>query len=360
MGFFLFNFLLTRQSAITYKYFIEKPTAYNLERAERLSNSIYSSFKQEVRSPEKESIRSFINKYNNIPFLSVNFIFPDENGDMHSALGNIDEIDILSAEYVYPIKHFGKDVGTLLVHDINKEYKKGLYEYQHMLTLTRVFFGVLLFLLLFIILYREYSAGIEEQKRIAEYQAVHDGLTGLHTHKYFKEHLTQELSLSYKYKKPLALVMCDVDFFKKFNDTYGHLIGDSVLKTVTSVISNSVRSFDLVARYGGEEFAVLLMESGTRKRNEFKQEETDSFAEEALDIAKRIKNNVQDTLITIDIERQVGVTLSMGLAIFDGSLGYTAEKLISEADLALYESKSNGRNRITVFQPDTKEFVEYV
>lgn len=358
-GAFLFNFLLAKQSAIMYKYFIEKPSAYNIERAERLSSSIYQSFKTEVTTPSLENIRAFVRKYNEIPFLSVNFIYKDETGTIKSILEDVNEIDILSAEYVFPIKRGPNEIGTLLVYDINKEYKRGLAEYAQTMNLTRIFFILLLFLLLSILLYREYSARVEQAKRIAEYQAVHDGLTSLYTHKFFKEHLLSEIKRSERYKRPVALIMCDVDFFKKFNDTYGHLVGDEILKTVSQILSENVRATDLVARYGGEEFAILLIEAGHRQAKETDTAVFEKLHAEVLDAAKRIKSKIQDMRIDVGENRSVGVTISMGISFYSGGPGYKPEYLISEADLALYESKNNGRNLITVFNPDTKEFIRY-
>lgn len=288
IGAFLFNFLLTRQRAIMYKYFIEKPTSYNLERAERLASSIYQSFKKEVPDPSPEKISAFIQKYNDIPFLSVNFVYRDDKGVMRSVAEDVKEIDILSAEYVYPIRYGDTEVGTLLVYDINKEYKRGLSEYTDMLNLTRAFFVTLILLLLSVLIYREYSAKIEHEKRIAEYQAVHDGLTGLYTQKYFKEHLEREISRSKRYGNPLSLVMCDIDHFKKFNDTYGHLAGDKMLKTVAQIIADNVRSSDIVARYGGEEFAMLLIEAGPEEAANVAKR-LKRLTEEALEVAGRIK-----------------------------------------------------------------------
>lgn len=357
MSWFLFNFLLNRQSVIMYSYFIEKPASYNLERAERLSSSIYQSFKQEVTTPSLDNIRPFIEKYNDIPFLSVNFIYRDDKGFMRSVLEDAQEIDILSAEYVYPIRYGNQEVGTLLVYDINKEYKKGLEEYNHMITVTRVFFAVLLVLLLFVLLYREYSTKIEHEKRIAEYEAVHDGLTGLYTQKYFKEHLEREIDRAHRYKRPLSLIMCDVDHFKEFNDTYGHLAGDTALKTVAHIIEDNVRTSDIVARYGGEEFAILLIEAGP--------EEAESIAkrlklltDQAVEIADRIKGKVEHTLLNVD-HTKANVTISMGVSSYTGGENYKSEYLISESDHALYESKNNGRNLITLFNPKTKEFKSF-
>lgn len=357
IGWFLFNFLLNRQSVIMHKYFIERPTTYNLERAERLASSIYQSFKKEVTTPDLDNIRTFIEKYNDIPFLSVNFMYQDENGLMHSVLKDVKEIDILSAEYVYPVKYGTKDVGTLLVYDINKEYKRGLAEYSHMMNITRLFFGSFLVLLVSILVFREYSTIIEHQRRLAQYQAVHDGLTGVYNQKYFKEYLETEMCRSQRYKRPLSLIMCDIDYFKRFNDTYGHLAGDKILKTVASIISENVRSSDIVARYGGEEFAVLLMETSAEDAENIAKR-LKELTDQAVEIAGRIKDKIEHTKIAVD-HSEVGVTMSMGVSSYKGDEGYKASQLINEADSALYESKSSGRNQITIFNPITKEFKKY-
>jgi len=339
-----------------YKYFIEKPKLYNVERAERLSSSIYQSFKTEVPDPgDLESIRVFIKKYNEIPFLSVNFIYKDKSGALKSILEDVKEINILDAEYVFPIKQGPESIGTLLVYDINKEYERGLKEYSHMKNVTRIFFSILLFLLLFLLLYREYNAKIEQQKRLAEFQAVHDGLTGLYTHKYFQEQLLKELSRSERYKRPVSLILCDIDHFKNFNDEFGHLAGDEVLRTVSRIMSDNVRTSDLVARYGGEEFAILLFETGTRK---YPDGGLKKLHEEATDAAKRIKAKVESTRVNLTGDRSVGVTISMGVAFYDGHSDYRPEYLISEADISLYKSKNSGRNLITVYSPETKEYTQ--
>ncbi|MBU0571388.1 MAG: GGDEF domain-containing protein [Candidatus Omnitrophica bacterium] len=304
------------------------------------------------------NIHKFVEKYDEIPFLTVNFIYQDDGDVTRSVIGNVKEIDILRAEYVYPIKYGSQDIGTLMIYDINKEYAKGMQEYRHILNITRLFFVLLLFLLLSILLYREYSTKIEQEKRIAEYQAVHDGLTGLNTHKYFREHLAQAIMRAQRYKRPVSLIMCDVDHFKDFNDKYGHLAGDEVLRAVSTIIADNVRASDIVARYGGEEFAVLLMEIGGGKSHKPGKTKTDGLAEEALDIAKRIKKLIGLTQVRLH-STEANVTISMGISTFTGKDDYKPEYLISEADLALYESKNNGRNRITVFDPATKQFTEY-
>ncbi|MFA6636450.1 MAG: diguanylate cyclase [Candidatus Omnitrophota bacterium] len=357
LSWFMFNFLIASQSSIMHKYFIERPTAYNAERAERLAGSIYKSFRIEVPDLSLEKIQAFVKRYDDLPFLSVNFVYKDDSGQMRSVLRSIEGIDILSADYVYPISQESGEIGTLMVYDINKEYKKGLEEYNHMMALTRIFFGAILFLLTSLLVYREYSAKIAEEKRLAEYHAVHDGLTGLHTQKYFKQHLEREVSRSKRYKSPLSLIMCDVDHFKNFNDTYGHLAGDKALKTVAEIILSNVRASDIVARYGGEEFAILLVEAGAEEVKSAAKR-LKSLTDEAITIASRIKSGVAKKDIPVD-RSTARLTLSMGISCYDGREDYKPEYLIVTADNALYNSKNSGRNRITLYHADTKDFESF-
>src|SRR5436190_2058147 len=123
--------------------------------------------------------------------------------------------------------------------------------------------------------YPELLARIRAGKRIVELQkelidankrlellSITDGLTRLYNHRYFQDELARAFDESKRYNRPLSLAMIDIDFFKKINDTYGHAVGDEVLKYVSRLFGESVRSTDLVARYGGEEFAVMMPETG--------------------------------------------------------------------------------------------------
>jgi len=234
IGWLIFNHFLNLQSQIMYHYFIEKPTKYNLERAERLSDSIYKSFETEVKPLTIENIEVFVKKYDEIPFLNVNFVYKDDLGEMQSVLKEVQEIDILNAEYVYPITIQNKKIGTLLIYNINKEYAKGLEEYNNSLLLTKMLFAFLLLSITLLFILREYTAFIEERKKVAEYEAIHDGLTNLYTQTYFKSRLHQEIERCRRYKRPVSVIMSDLDYFKKFNDTYGHLAGDKMLQMIAS------------------------------------------------------------------------------------------------------------------------------
>src|SRR6185295_7723024 len=101
---------------------------------------------------------------------------------------------------------------------------------------------------------------LESNKRL-EMLSITDGLTKLHNHRHFQDELVRAFEESQRYDRPLSLAMIDIDFFKKINDTYGHAVGDEVLKAVSKLYKESARSTDLVARYGGEEFAVMMPET---------------------------------------------------------------------------------------------------
>ena len=128
-------------------------------------------------------------------------------------------------------------------------------------------------------------------------------------------------------------MMVDIDFFKSVNDTHGHAAGDEVLRTVAGIIKQALRESDIPARYGGEEFAVLL---------------PFTHLEEAKIVGERLRKTVETTPITINQdtvdEKQINVTISMGLAEFDNS--ESGETLFERADKALYEAKKNGRNQV--------------
>ncbi|MDP1759851.1 MAG: sensor domain-containing diguanylate cyclase, partial [Thermodesulfovibrionales bacterium] len=158
--------------------------------------------------------------------------------------------------------------------------------------------------------------------------ATTDGLTGLFNHRVFQEKLSEELKKLSRYSEPSSLLLADIDFFKKINDTYGHPAGDLVLKEVSKIIREAIRDIDIPARYGGEEFAAILPR-------------TDSKG--AMNIAERLRRAVMSASFSSDTS-SLKVTLSIGIATTPSD-AKTKEELIEKADEALYFAKHNGRNR---------------
>jgi diguanylate cyclase (GGDEF)-like protein len=165
----------------------------------------------------------------------------------------------------------------------------------------------------------------------AQNLATHDGLTGLINHRQFQSTLKDEITRAIRYGEPLSLALCDIDFFKKINDTYGHPFGDVVLREIASKLQTNIRQgIDIAARYGGEEFALILVK-------------TDGAT--AAETIERIRQNLADSTYASPHGEDLHVTMSFGIAVY-GTHAKQLDQLISKADKALYRAKENGRNRV--------------
>ena len=161
--------------------------------------------------------------------------------------------------------------------------------------------------------------------------ALTDSLTGLHNRRYVTAHLESMIRQNLDMGKSLALLMIDIDFFKKVNDTHGHGVGDEVLRGVAERIKRNFREFDLPARIGGEEFVVVM---------------PDSRLDVAVSVAERLRSKIAETPFVVSADAEtVAVTVSIGVA-FTKASGDSAEDLMNRADEALYEAKGSGRDRV--------------
>ena len=165
--------------------------------------------------------------------------------------------------------------------------------------------------------------------------ATTDGLTGLLNHRTFQHGFNMMLQRESRRQGSLSLLLCDIDYFKKINDTYGHPFGDTVLQGVAGILSKAARRVDLTARYGGEEFALLLEGAGEKG---------------ALKVAARIRKEIENMVFRHG-RRPVRVTISVGLAV-SPEHGTDKALLLSRADQALYQAKKQGRNRVVVWQQE--------
>ncbi|MBI4430530.1 MAG: GGDEF domain-containing protein [Candidatus Omnitrophica bacterium] len=173
--------------------------------------------------------------------------------------------------------------------------------------------------------------------------SIVDGLTQLFVRRHFLERFRDELVRSIKYRLTLVVLLLDIDHFKQYNDTYGHLVGDVALRQVAQTIREVIRRVDIAARYGGEEFALVLPETDLQG---------------GLDAAERIRSRIAKRIFRA-YDEETRLTVSIGLTVFHGTTGNLTEEvaaddlaamLLKQADEALYRAKEEGRNHVVVYQ----------
>jgi len=162
--------------------------------------------------------------------------------------------------------------------------------------------------------------------------AVTDALTGLNNRRFLDHQLNLALARHNRGGQPCSLLLLDIDFFKRVNDTYGHDGGDEVIKEFARRLSLNVRAIDLPCRFGGEEFVVLMPETESA---------------DAVNIAERVRQQVAEAPFTLSDGRRLNVTVSVGVATSQGP-GDSPEALLKRADEGVYEAKSSGRNRVVI------------
>lgn len=175
------------------------------------------------------------------------------------------------------------------------------------------------------------------KSRDFEYQyklATVDGLTELYNHRYFQDALRNQIETSRRYGQPFSLIIIDIDFFKKFNDTYGHQAGDAVLKQVAQTLKKNSRTTDFVCRYGGEEMSIILPNTANQ---------------EAVNNANRLCKAIAERPFQLNATETGNVTISLGVSTFPDN-AQTAQELIEYADKCLYYAKEHGRNQVGKYE----------
>ncbi len=182
--------------------------------------------------------------------------------------------------------------------------------------------------------FNQMTKDLEKMHRQSENLANTDALSGLYNYRYFYEQLEREIKEAQEYHYPLSLVVVDVDYFKKYNDAYGHLEGDMILKELGEILKASIRKTDVAARYGGDEFTVIL------PRVE---------REEAIGFAERVRQKVKETAFAKEGVQPLGdLTVSLGIAVYPED-AESSKDLVKKADDAMYEAKKAGRDRAMSF-----------
>ncbi|THB68404.1 MAG: sensor domain-containing diguanylate cyclase [Gammaproteobacteria bacterium] len=177
-----------------------------------------------------------------------------------------------------------------------------------------------------------YQTKLKEAMGRLEEMSIRDGLTGIYNRRHLENQLASEFDRVRRYGGILSIILFDLDHFKNINDTYGHLAGDEVLKSISSRLEAVLRNSDIAGRYGGEEFTVIL---------------PNTDAEGAAILAERLRKEVEESEIIYDGQK-IPVTISVGVTLLSDNIE-NHEMLLNQADTALYYCKENGRNQVKLF-----------
>jgi diguanylate cyclase (GGDEF)-like protein len=215
-----------------------------------------------------------------------------------------------------------------------KQIQQGVTLATSLLTLVLVFVFSISYLLI-----RGGTGQLKEAQSQLEHVAITDSLTGIHNRGYLMRRGDEEFELVRRKSRPLGCIMVDLDFFKRVNDTWGHVAGDKVLITVAERLKSSVRPYDIVGRYGGEEFMVLL---------------PDTTFEQNVVVANRICERIRELPFELE-DMSLPVTVSVGVSCFN-KVDNSMNDVIKRADEGLYKAKADGRDRVAwIYQPGTSE-----
>jgi len=181
---------------------------------------------------------------------------------------------------------------------------------------------------------RDQNLELQQANEVLEQLSITDGLTKLHNHRFFQDHLTREIKRVNRVNEPLSMILIDVDDFKSLNDRLGHAAGDELLRRIAMLMNDTIRESDLLARYGGDEFVILA---------------SDTVLEGAQQLAEKIRTAIAESSFIVDESlRPTRTTLSMGIAEYKG----TRKRFFAAADSALYRAKAQGKNCVALDDED--------
>ena len=180
---------------------------------------------------------------------------------------------------------------------------------------------------------QELQNELKKKNALLEQLSITDTLTGLYNRRYFYDHIGTHSAKVKRHPAHFGCLMVDIDHFKSINDTYGHDVGDKVLKRVSGIMTREMRSGEVLARFGGEEFIVCLCEANEK---------------EAIVVAERMRKAVEDAHLTED-DNPVKLTISIGVVIYPQQGLENSDNVIKAADEALYHAKETGRNKVVIY-----------
>lgn len=181
-----------------------------------------------------------------------------------------------------------------------------------------------------------FSSAITRNEQLLQKMATKDWLTGLNNRGMFVEIAQKLIKHALRYDKPLSVLMLDIDYFKKINDTHGHIAGDRVLKQIAQTLQTGIRASDTLARFGGEEFVIILPETTSSNAFEF---------------AQSLRKLIENITIVMENKETILCTVSIGVAQIEAKID-NLDELIRSADIALYKAKKSGRNKVSLYSSD--------
>ena len=262
--------------------------------------------KLDLALPSLLPLLAFLDKdeYSQIPFSYFRENFADK--------AVVDKLAALAVDVIVPLRTDKGVIGLILLPKSGTGKPFGILDVQYITRIAR------------------FSAIAIENSSLFR-QAATDRMTGLYSHHFFEKALEEEIERAKRYKTGFCLLMFDIDHFKSFNDRFGHLQGDRIIREIARILVHSIRQVDFPARYGGEEFAVILPAVPIKG---------------ALVVAERLRKRIGDFGFTGE-KTPLHVTISVGVAQFDPEAHYSASEIIRTTDKALYKSKEDGRDRVT-------------
>ncbi|CAI8197595.1 MAG: diguanylate cyclase [Sulfurovum sp.] len=291
------------------------------------------------KNEEYEKLNTIFNSQENMIAIVKNNVITKANKKFYKYF-NIESLSSFDSKHIFDF--FIDEPGLIPKDELKKsecwaEYIKGLPEIDRIVKVVNNNNKVKIFTLGIEVYLEEEESYIltfaditllKEKVNLLEYQATHDTLTGIYNRNKFHEMFEKEIRRNLRYKHDLSIIIVDIDHFKKINDTFGHQTGDDVLKAIPIILQSCIREHDILSRWGGEEFMILL---------------PDTNIENAFKVAEKIRAKIESQTFT---KRYLSLTASFGVsALRDED---TAENLIKRADNALYESKNQGRNLVTL------------
>jgi len=310
--------------ALSHSYYLDKLTRvlqqhkkvpeheiYLLDYSENLITSADQSYMRNMKSFKFNEIG--LNEYKNKIFSYSNLFIAD------------------SEHYVFFTPVFDRNFVLISKMPIKSIYStKNFFTNKMFLIPTFLFITMIIFVSVFVIMLMSVE---QRKKEKIEKDSLTDPLTKIFNRRYYEKIIELEFARMKKEGKPISLIMLDIDFFKKCNDTYGHVQGDEILKCVANIFTkNARREHDFIFRLGGEEFGVLLVGSSTRT---------------AIKIAEKIRKEVEETKIQIkDTNEFMSITISAGIASLVPHVEQNSQTLYDIADEMLYRAKRTGRNRV--------------